>query len=341
MKNFTYPAIFLITALMLALTIATFYPVTILKPFRTEQRQLIYIDADDNLDSVFQKVHTTGKPVHTYALQLTATLKNYSKKIHTGAYRITSDDTYWTLITRLQLGQQTPVNVVVPGPRTIGQLLQRVSKQLMTDSASLAAVIADSSYYIRMGFTRETLPALFIPNTYQVYWNMDPEDFFQRMHKEYKRFWNQERLQKAQAIGLTPVEVATLASIVDEETAYNPEKPIIAGLYLNRLRRNMPLQADPTIKFSMNEPALRRILFKHLEVESPYNTYKHTGLPPGPIRIPSIAGLQSVLNAEKHNYLYMCAKETLDGTHNFASTLAAHQRNARKYQQELNRRKIH
>ena len=198
----------------------------------------------------------------------------------------------------------------------------------------------DTTYISKLGYTKETLPALFIPNTYEVYWNMSNEDFMQRMVKEHKAFWNEKRLKQAEAIGLTPIEVATLASIVEEETANNAEKPMVAGLYINRLKKGMLLQADPTVKFSMQDFGLKRILYKHLEVDSPYNTYKYAGLPPGPIRIPSYQGLESVLNYTKHNYLYMCAKEDFSGTHNFAVTSAQHEANARRYQQALNRKGI-
>lgn len=210
----------------------------------------------------------------------------------------------------------------------------------MTDSSNLARLLMDSTYCAQIGYSTETLPCLFIPNTYEVYWTMTPEAFVKRMQKEHDRFWNEERKAKAQSIGLTPEEVATLASIVEEETANNAEKPMVAGLYINRLHADMPLQADPTVKFALQDFGLRRILHTHLETDSPYNTYKHTGLPPGPIRIPSIQGIESVLNYTRHNYLYMCAKEDFSGTHNFAATFSQHLANARKYQQELNRRKI-
>lgn len=181
---------------------------------------------------------------------------------------------------------------------------------------------------------------MFIPNTYEVYWNTSAKNFMNRMKKEYDRFWNDSRKAKAKEIGMSPVEVAILASIVEEETAAYDEYPVVAGLYINRLKRNIPLQADPTVKFAWGDFTLQRILFSHLEIDSPYNTYKHTGLPPGPLRIPSIKGLDAVLNYQKHSYLYMCAKEDLSGRHNFAKTLAEHSRNAKKYQAELNRRKI-
>ena len=218
--------------------------------------------------------------------------------------------------------------------------MRAVSRQLMIDSLDIAKLISDSAYCAQMGYAQETLPSLFIPNTYEVYWNMSADAFMKRMQKEHAAFWNDERLKKAQRIGLTPEEVSTLASIVEEETANGPEKPMVAGLYINRLNKGMLLQADPTVKFGLQEFGLKRILFKHLEVDSPYNTYKYAGLPPGPIRIPSIQGLESVLNYTQHNYIYMCAKEDFSGTHNFAVTAAQHQANARRYQQALNRRKI-
>ena len=169
---------------------------------------------------------------------------------------------------------------------------------------------------------------------------MTPQQFITRMQKEHDRYWNDTRLAKAQALGLTPEEVATLASIVDEETNKNDEKPLVAGLYLNRLKRGMLLQADPTVKYAHGKFELRRILLSHLTIDSPYNTYKYAGLPPGPIRIPSTAALESVLNPAQHNYLYMCAKEDFSGYHNFATTLSQHNVNAKRYQQELNRRKV-
>ena len=210
----------------------------------------------------------------------------------------------------------------------------------MIDSLELATAFSDSLLISQSGYNVQTLPALFIPNTYQVYWNISPDKLIERIIKENKKFWNADRLKKAEELKLTPIEVSTLASIVEEETANKLEKPMVAGLYLNRLKRGMLLQADPTVKFGLQDFTLRRILNKHLLVDSPYNTYKYAGLPPGPIRIPSIDGIESVLNYSRHNYLYMCAKEDFSGTHNFAENMAQHQINARKYQQALNKRNI-
>lgn len=308
-------------------------------PFRIEKNTYLYIDADDNTDSICHKLTTQLQASSLKGFKLLTTVGGLDP-IHPGAYRFSQSDNCLTVYRRLKSGAQTPVNLTLPSVRTVGKLLKTVSHQLMTDSSNLARLLMDSTYCAQIGYSTETLPCLFIPNTYEVYWTMTPEAFVKRMQKEHDRFWNEERKAKAQSIGLTPKEVATLASIVEEETANNAEKPMVAGLYMNRLHAEMPLQADPTVKFALQDFGLRRILHAHLETESPYNTYKHTGLPPGPIRIPSIQGIESVLNYTRHDYLYMCAKEDFSGTHNFAATFTQHLANARKYQQELNRRKI-
>lgn len=308
-------------------------------PFRIEKNTYLYIDADDNTDSICHKLTTQLQASSLKGFKLLTTVGGLDP-IHPGAYRFGQSDNCLTVYRRLKSGAQTPVNLTLPSVRTVGKLLKTVSHQLMTDSSNLARLLMDSTYCAQIGYSTETLPCLFIPNTYEVYWTMTPEAFVKRMQKEHDRFWNEERKAKAQSIGLTPEEVATLASIVEEETANNAEKPMVAGLYINRLHADMPLQADPTVKFALQDFGLRRILHTHLETDSPYNTYKHTGLPPGPIRIPSIQGIESVLNYTRHNYLYMCAKEDFSGTHNFAATFSQHLANARKYQQELNRRKI-
>ena len=310
------------------------------KPFQLTDITYIYIDQNDNIDSVYHKIQTAGKPKSMRGFKMLAERKDYANHIITGKYAIKPGDNMRYLHRRLAMGYQTPVNLTIGSVRTLDRIARNTGRQLMIDSADIARLMTDTAYLNSIGYTQETLPALFIPNTYEVYWNMSAEDFMQRMIREHKTFWNEERMQKAQAVGLTPTEVATLASIVEEETAVHAEKPMVAGLYINRLKRGMLLQADPTVKFSMKDFGLKRILYKHLETDSPYNTYKYAGLPPGPIRIPSIQGLESVLNPAKHNYLYMCAKEDFSGTHNFAATSAQHAANARKYQQALNRRGI-
>ena len=318
--------------------IAHIYYYFFAQPFQITETTYIYIDRDDNVDSVYQKIIKTGNPKQMHGFESLVKYKGYTPK--TGRYAIKPTDNMRYLHRRLSMGYQSPVMLTVGSVRTLDRMARNVARQLMIDSTEVARLMADTAYIRSIGYSKETLPALFIPNTYEVYWNLSAEEFMQRMVKENKAFWNDKRMNQAKAIGLTPIEVATLASIVEEETANQNEKPMVAGLYINRIQKGMLLQADPTVKFSLQEFGLKRILYKHLEVDSPYNTYKYAGLPPGPIRVPSYQGLESVLNYTKHNYLYMCAKEDFSGTHNFAVTSAQHAANARRYQQALNRKGI-
>ena len=328
-----------ISAIILSAAVGT-YLLLFSKPFNINNPTFIYIDEDDSSDSVFVKIERNLNPKSMSGMKFLAKIKGYGENIHTGAYRISPQSSVLEAFRKIESGRQTPVKLIIPSVRTMNKLASRVARQIMADSASISALLNDSSYIATLGYDKATIPALFIPNTYEVYWNMTAESFIKRMVKENKNFWSAERRAKAEALNMTTTEVCTLASIVDEETANNAEKPLVAGLYINRLKRGMLLQADPTVKFSLQDFGLRRILFKHLETDSPYNTYKYAGLPPGPIRIASVAGINSVLNYSKHNYIYMCAKEDFSGTHNFASTLSEHNINARKYQQALNRRNI-
>ena len=307
-------------------------------PFQIKETAYIYIDRDDDVDSVYHKIAEAGNPKQMHGFESLVRYQGYTLK--TGRYAIKPTDNMRYLHRRLSMGYQTPIKLTIGSVRTLDRMARNVSRQLMIDSTEVANLLNDTAYIRKIGYSKETLPALFIPNTYEVYWDMSAEDFMARMQKEHKAYWNEKRMKQAEAIGLTPIEVATLASIVEEETANQAEKPMVAGLYINRLKRGMLLQADPTVKFSLQEFGLKRILFRHLEVDSPYNTYKYAGLPPGPIRVPSYQGLESVLNYTKHNYIYMCAKEDFSGTHNFAVTSAQHAANARKYQQALNRKGI-
>ncbi len=266
--------------------------------------------------------------------------KEYADRIKGGRYKLEDGMSNNKLVNLLRSGKQEPVNVTFNNIRELEKLASVVGKKLMTDSTELINLLSNYEYIERLGFDKNTLPALFLPNTYQFYWNTDANGFVKRMKREYDNFWTSEKISKAREKGLTPVEVAVLASIVDEETQMADEKPLVAGLYLNRLKRGMRLQADPTLKFALGDFSIKRLLNEDKEIESPYNTYKYSGLPPGPIRIPSIAGIDAVLNAETHKYLYMCAKEDFSGYHNFAKTLAQHNVNAAKYRRELNKRGI-
>lgn len=311
-----------------------------LSPTRIAETGYIYVDADDDLDSVTLKVSTIAQPKSILAFQPMAQLLGYDEHIRTGKYAVNPHEPLLTLLRRLRNGEQTPVRLNVPVVRQWGELCRRLSQQLMLDSASIAQALEDSAICAQHGYNRETIPAMFVPNTYEVYWDISLPRLLTRMENEHDLFWTHERLQQADSLGLTPNEVSTLASIVDSETANNAEKPTIAGLYLNRLHQGMLLQSDPTVIFAIGDFTIRRVLNEHLRIDSPYNTYLHTGLPPGPIRIPSIAGIDAVLHAQKHDFLYMCAKEDFSGTHNFAATYQQHLQNARRYVKALNARGI-
>lgn len=257
---------------------------------------------------------------------------NYDENVHPGRYVLVDGMTNQQLITMLRMGYQTPVKVVFNNMRTVEQLAGRISEQIEADSASIVDAI----------YANDNVDATtFIPNTYEFYWNTTAEDFVNKMLVEYKRFWNETRLEKAKNIKLTQKEVSILASIIDKETSKTSEMPRIAGVYMNRLNKRWPLQADPTLIFALGDYNIRRVLDVHKNIDSPYNTYKYAGLPPGPICIPSIAAIDAVLNAEKHNYFYFCAKDDLSGYHVFAKTISEHNRNAEKYRRALNKQKIY
>lgn len=309
-------------------------------PLNIEKASFIYIDEDDNIDSVNVKLSKDLGMARISGFRLMSLAGGYAKRIHPGAYRFKPTDTSWRVFRQLQTGRQTPVRLTIPSVRTMEQLAKTLSCKLMADSAAMAQTLTDSTMLSALGYDTCTIPAMFVPNTYEVYWTISPSDLMARMKKEHDVFWDGARTKKAAEIGFTPVEVCTIASIVEEETANKAEKPLVAGLYINRLHVEMPLQADPTVKFALKDFGLRRILHEHLAVDSPYNTYKNTGLPPGPIRIPSIEGIDAVLNYARHDYLYMCAKEDFSGTHNFSKNWAEHLANARRYQKALNERNI-
>lgn len=240
----------------------------------------------------------------------------------------------------LKLGMQTPVRVTINNVRIPAQLAQKLARQIDADSAAIMRALASKELAAEVGFDTLTLFSMFIPDTYEVWWTVSPEEFVRRMKREYDRFWTPERDALRARSGLSRLEVMTLASIVYEETRKTDEMPRIAGVYINRLRRGIPLQADPTVKYAMRDFGLRRILYRHLKYPSPYNTYVNKGLPPSPICMPGKNAIDAVLNFEEHDYLFFCARPAFDGYHNFARTLREHNANARAYSAELNRRKI-
>jgi UPF0755 protein len=301
----------------------------------------IYIQEDRSFNTLMSVLASEARIKNPEIFEQLASFMHFPENIKTGKYRILPATTCLDAIRMFRNGQQVPVRVTFNNVRLKEDFVERIGKQLMFGQQALSGALNNPAVCESFGFDTLTIACMFIPNTYEMYWNITVESFLEKMKKEYDRFWTQNRLEKAKAIPLSPVEAAILASIVEEETAAQSEYPVVAGLYINRLRKGMFLQADPTVKFAVGDFALRRILFSHLEVDSPYNTYKNQGLPPGPIRIPSVAGIDAVLNYTQHNYIFMVAKEDFSGKHNFATTLSEHNNNARKYQAALNRNNIY
>lgn len=297
----------------------------------------IYVKSGSGNDEVKSALSTSLGVAGSRAATLWSLLGGDSEKAH-GAYRIEPGSSPMKIYRTLKNGAQTPVKLTFNNIRTMNQLASRVASCVEADSASFLA--ACDSLLPPMGFKRAEYPAAFIPDTYEFYWTASPEKIVGRLVDYRNRFWNDERRAKAKSMGLTPVQVATVASIAEEETNNRGERGTVARLYLNRVHKGMKLQADPTVKFAVGDFSLRRIKGAHLNVNSPYNTYLNAGLPPGPIRIADAATLDATLNSKPHNYLYMCAKEDFSGRHNFASDYSSHQANARKYHKALNARGI-
>jgi UPF0755 protein len=309
--------------------------------------EYLYLDQDDSYDSLVVKLKPLATSHGFHAFTTLARHSDLVNHMHTGRYAIEPGMGTFKVFRHIKNGLQSPLQLTVPSVRTMNDMAAVLGKKLMVDSTALLKAFTDEATCEKYGYDTATIAAMFIPNTYDIYWNVSPQALLDRMQKECKKFWNEDRTVKAEQLKLTPVQVSTLASIVDEETANDQEKPMIAGMYYNRLTLRdeeypdgMPLQADPTIKFAWKQFGLKRIYHKLLYINSPYNTYMNPGLPPGPIRNPSIAGIDAVLNMVHHNYLYMCAKEDFSGTHNFASTYSEHLANAARYAAALNKRGI-
>ena len=314
--------------------------------FKLQNTTYLYVDADDNVDSISQKIESQTAPESMRVFHLFAGLLNLKDRIRTGRYEVSPQHTMLNLIRDIRNHHEKPIMLVVPSTRTMDAMAGKLANQLMLDSASIEQYLKDEGNIKALGYTKETLPGLFIPNTYEVYWDVSIPKLMERMQKENAAFWNEERMNKLQEVSqyageeMTKEKVITLASIVDSETADDSEKPTIAALYMNRMRKPMALQSDPTVIFAVGDFSIRRVLHEHLKVESPYNTYRNLGLPPGPIRVPSIAGIDAVLNHDKNDYIYMCAKEDFSGTHNYAVSYGEHLRNAARYTKALNERGI-
>jgi UPF0755 protein len=302
--------------------------------------QVIFIPTGSSYEHVMDTLESKLIIKNRNVFRWLADKKHYRQLIKPGRYIVDKELSYNSLINRLRSGRQSPVKITFSNVRTLNEIAGKIGKQLETDSARIIGFLSDDSNYNKDGFKKENIISLFIPNTYEFYWNTSARELYLRMLKEYSLFWNDQRMSKAKAEGLDPREVSILASIIDDEVTKADEKPRIAGVYLNRLKRGIPLQACPTIKFALNDFTITRVLKKYLEVDSPYNTYKHSGFPPGPIGCATIEGIDAVLNAEQHDFIFFAAKADFSGYHNFSRTLSEHNHYAMMYQKELYKRKI-
>ncbi len=287
-------------------------------------------------DSLVKKKYLTDPG----AFEWLAKLKHYDRRVKPGRYRLVNGMRNNVLVNLLRSGNQDPVRIIIQNVNTGDELAGKIGRRLEVDSIKLSRMFRDRAYLSGFGLTPATLFVLFIPDTYEFYWNTSGNQLFKRMQEEYKRFWTPRRRQLADSLHLSVPEVVTLASIVEKESNKNGEKPVIAGVYINRLKNDIPLQADPTIIFAWNNYRIRRVMKAHTEIQSPYNTYQRTGLPPGPICLPSAVSVDAVLHAVHHPYLYFCAREDLSGYHNFAASLSEHNLNARKYRKALDKMNI-
>ncbi len=299
-----------------------------------------FVRTGEQYPQIYMEFKKSGWLKYDRGFDWVAKRKEYPANIKPGRYLLHKGMSNGRIVDLLRSGKQAEVTLVFNTTRRFDRLANVISKQIEADSVSLVKAFSDTAKMIDLGFTPDQWRGMFIPNTYRFLWNTSADQFIERMSQEYKAFWNPDREKKLSEIGLDKFQVMSLAALVQEETFKVEDMPLVAGVYMNRLRKGMRLQADPTVIFAWGDYSIKRVLRNHLVIDSPYNTYRYAGLPPGPIRIPSIQAIDACLNYQKHNYLYFCAKEDFSGYSNFSSTYADHLRNARKYQQALNRRGI-
>jgi UPF0755 protein len=314
----------------------------VLAPNVTVQRDpmYVYIPTNSTFEDVVDILMKQSLLRKEKSFEWTAKEMKYVDNVKPGKYMLKPGMSNKELIRLLKSGKQTPVKLVFNNIRTKQELADRISEQIEATSLNIMNLLEDDDYIKNIGFNHNNVLSMFIPNTYEVWWNTSADKFIQRMKKEYDKFWTADRLAKARKIGLTTIQVSVLASIVQQESIKEDEKPTIAGVYMNRYKKNWKLEADPTLVYALGDFSVKRILNVYKAIDSPYNTYMYTGLPPGPICLPSISSINAVLNYGRHDYFYFCAKDDFSGYHAFAASYPQHQLNARRFQQALNRRGI-
>ncbi len=307
----------------------------------TEDDKYFYIPTGSEFLEVSNALVKDGIIQNQASFDWVSEQKNYKLNVKPGRYLLTKGMSNNGLVNLLRSGEQEPVTITFNNVRFKEDLAGKVARFIEADSTDIIQLLNDDAFVNKYGFNTTTFFTLFLPNSYEFWWNTSADQFITRMAKEYKTFWTEERKAKARKLGLSQSEVSILASIVQKETNKNDEKPTVAGVYLNRLKKGMLLQADPTLVYANRDFEARRVLNKHKKIDSPYNTYKYKGLPPGPICLPSISSINAVLNSKEHKYLFFCAKADGSGYHSFASSYKEHLRNARAFQRELNKRKVY
>tara|TARA_Y100000766_G_scaffold279494_1_gene287769 strand:+ start:4047 stop:5078 length:1032 start_codon:yes stop_codon:yes gene_type:complete len=302
--------------------------------------KMIIIDDDTDFKGLTNQLIEDTLLNDVISFSFLSKLMKYSENIKEGAYKVKMNMSNYDLISMLRAGNQTPINITFSYSRKINDLAQKISEKLKISEKDLMDFITENSQS-NYGFDNQNIIGMFLPDTYEVYWDITPKNLLDKMKSEYDKFWNSERTTKLERVNLSKNEVITLASIVASETNKIDEADRIAGVYINRLRKNMLLQADPTLIYAANDFSIRRVLNKHKKIKSPYNTYMNKGLPPGPIRLSPKKYIDAVLNFENHRFIFFCAKDDFSGYHEFAITLSEHNKNARKFQRALNKRKIY
>jgi UPF0755 protein len=344
-KSFKTKTKVILGALLVLLVIGGYYGLQFYKvyfaPNTTGKEKYLYVRTGHTLDDLFEEIRRKDILTDIGTFSQAAAKMDLKGALKPGRYKIAKGMTNRGLINMLKAGNQEPVKLKFQNIRKKENFAGYLAKSLESDSLTFIKLLDSAALIEKYGFNKDNSYTMFIPNTYELYWNTSPSEFFEKMQKEYEKFWNDSRKAKAAALNLSPIQVSILASIVDAEALYDKEMPIIAGLYLNRLNKGILLQADPTVIYANDDFTVKRVTNSLLQVQSRYNTYKYAGLPPGPIMMPSINAIDAVLNKDNNNYIYMCAKEDFSGFHNFAVTVQEHEINAKKYREALNKRNIY
>jgi len=335
----------ILVILLIVLIVGTYFGLNVYKTYMAANirgnQKYIYVKTNMDYSGFLHNLLESGILKNEDSFKEAAAKMNLANNLKPGRYAVKEGMNNRTLINKLKSGNQDAVKLKFQNIRKKESFAAYLAKNMEADSLAFISILDSAALLEKNGFNTDNIYTMFIPNTYEMYWNISPLEFFEKMKKQYDNFWTDERKRKATALNLTPIKATILASIVDSEALYDKEMPTIAGLYLNRLNRGILLQADPTVIFANDDFTVKRVTNKLLAVDSKYNTYKYAGLPPGPITMPSINAIDAVLNREVNNYIYMCAKEDFSGYHNFAENVAQHEINAKKYREALNKRNIY